>query len=54
MKIYRIIGLLEPIQYHTAFTVTGAFRKNSKESLYQELGFESSQSSKMVSEIISL
>ena len=35
---------LESIQYNAALAITGAIRGNSKEKLYQELGFESLQS----------
>ena len=35
---------LEPIQYNSALSITGAIRGTSKEKLYQELGFESLQS----------
>ena len=34
---------LESIQYNTALAITGAIRGNSREKLYQELGFESLQ-----------
>ena len=34
---------LESIQYNLALAITGAIRGSSRETLYQELGFESLQ-----------
>ena len=41
---YTLHQRLESIQYNSTLTIAGAIRGNSKEKLYQELGFESLQS----------
>ena len=40
-NLFSLANKIESVQYNAALAITDAIRGNSKEKLYQELGFES-------------